>query len=270
MSSTRSSETPRPWYFHPVGIVLNALLTGLISVSGFTVAATEPDNRAVALPVALFMGSVSVMMLLSLGRLRDPWSVVELDARPAWRLRLGGSRRSAAGVALVILVLGAALAYAAVTTFVGRPPVDPGGDIALAVFLGLLAAFLVLVGESMTRVVLRAPALYISTAGLRHTGAGVLVELDWDDVGTIEWAHLGTRWAAIRIGALRDAASHRVRRRATILTLDKVPDEPGIELRLGLVADPPRLLALLREMQIGGQSTRESLISRGPPEASGR
>lgn len=254
---TRSSE--KRWYSSVPAVLLTAAITGTICLGSAWAAATEREGRATLAAVALFTGTVSLMMLASLGHGTGTgtWSVTELDGRPAWRMRLGPSRLSAATVVAVLVATGLGLGIGAYA--VGQRSV--GG----AVVVGAIALAMLLLGLELGRAVARAPALLIGIDRLHHQGAGVLVDLAWDDVASIEWAHVGTRWASVRIGAVVGAPSHRVKRRSSLLPLDRVPDQPGIELRLTLLPDAPAVLRTLRELELGGRATREALIPRGTP-----
>ncbi|MBA3783737.1 MAG: hypothetical protein H0X12_18055 [Nocardioides sp.] len=66
-----------------------------------------------------------------------------------------------------------------------------------------------------------------------------------------------------------DAPSYRQRVSRFLLPTDRVPDPPGVHLRVGLIPDEPRLRRLLQAMHAGGRSTREAMIGRGLPDASG-
>ena len=205
--------------------------------------------------VALFTGAVSLMVLASLGRDAGAWSMTQLDGRPALRLRLGPSPLATWTVVAVLVATGAGATLLALA--VGERSLGGG------VVVGVLALAMLLLALELGRVAARAPALVIGVDRLHHTGAGVLVDLAWDDVSSIEWAHLGTRRACLRIGAVAGAASHRARRRSSLLPLDRVPDEPGIEVRTSLLPDAPALLRQLRELHVGDRTTREALIPRG-------
>lgn len=252
---TRSSETR--WYTSTPVVLFTAAITGVVCAGSAWVAATDSEGRATSVTVALFTGAVSAMMLASLGRDAGAWSAAELDGRPAWRLRLGPSRAATATVVAVLAAAGVGLMLGAVAAAGGSPA---GG-----VVVGALALAVLLLALELGRVAVRAPALLVGVDRLRHEGAGVLVDLAWEDVSTIEWAHVGTRRASLRVGAVSGASSHRVRARSSVLPLDHVPDEPGIEVRTGLLPDAPDLLRRLRELQLGGRATREALLSRGVP-----
>lgn len=252
---TRSSDTP--WYFSVPAVLFTAAITGLISVGATWTAVTSGEDRSTMIVVALFTGTVSLMMLTSLGRDAGTWSLAELDGRPAWRMRLGPSRASAAAVVAVLVATGLGLAGGAYV--VGQR------SAAGAVTVGAIALAMLLLALELGRAVARAPHLLIGIDRLHHHGAGVLVDLAWDDVGTIEWADVGTRWACVRISAVAGASSHRVEARGSLLPLDRVPERPGIELRLTLLPDAPAVLRMLRELELGGRATREALIPRGTP-----
>lgn len=174
--------------------------------------------------LAFFTGSVSLMMLASLGGYTNPWSVAELDGRPAWRLRLGPTRFLTVAVAVVLTATSLGLGLGALSiaeqSMVG------------AVVVGALALGMMLLAVDTSRVATRAPALLIGIDRLHHRGAGIGVELAWDDVSSVEYAHRRTRWASLRISAARDA---------------------------------PAVMRLLRDLHIGGRPTREALIPRGAP-----
>jgi len=244
--------------------MFTAAITGLIAAATAYTAATGSEDRAYLGFVALFMGSVSVMMLTTLRPPGPRWSSVELEGRPAWRLALGPAQPVPA-VALVLTILGLGLAWLAVMIAVG----STGGAVVVAALVGLLAAFLLAVAAQLWLTWARPPSLVVS-AHLRYAGVGVVVDLGWDDVATVEHADRTTRWACVTVSARAGAASYRCRRRWTLLPVDRVPDPPGLEVRYGLLADVPQLVRLLRELHVGGRATRESLISLGLPEVSGR
>lgn len=260
-SLTPSSET-RPWFRSRVVVLFTAAITAVICAASAWRALVETDGRATLAAVALFTGAVSLMMLASLVGDAGTWSTTDLDGQPAWRLRLGPARTATVTVVAVLAASALGLVLAALA--VGE------GSLAGGLVVGALALGVLLLAVELGRVAARAPALVIGVDRLHHEGAGVVVDLGWDDVTTIEWAHVGTRRASLRIGAASDATTHQVRARRSLLPLDHVPREPGIELRTGLLADGPALLRLLRELQVGGRATRESLITRGVPEVSGR
>lgn len=239
------------------GALFTAAITGVICAGATWAATTEPDGRTGMVVLALFTGSVSLMMLTSLGRDAGTWSLAELDGRPAWRMRLGPSRASAAAVVAVLVATGLGLAGGAYV--VGQRSATG------AVIVGAIALAMLLLALELGRAVARAPHLLIGIDRLHHHGAGVLVDLAWDDVGTIEWSDVGTRWACVRISAVAGASSHRVEERGSLLPLDRVPERPGIELRLTLLPDAPAVLRTLRELELGGRATREALIPRGTP-----
>lgn len=252
---TRSSDAP--WYTSTPVVLLTAALTAVICAGATRAAVTGEEGRVGMVVLALFTGSVSLMMLASLGRGTGAWSTTELDGRPAWQLRLGPSGPAAWTVVAVLLATGLGLALGALA--VGERSVGGG------VVVGVLALAVLLLALELGRAAARAPALVIGVDRLHHRGAGLLVDLAWDDVSTIEWAHVGTRRACLRIGAVVGATSHRATRRPSLLPLDHVPDQPGIELRMRLLPDAPAVLRTLRELELGGRATRESLLSRGAP-----
>jgi hypothetical protein len=249
----------KPWYARTPAVLFTAGITALICAASVWAAATERDRRAGMVVLALFTGSVALMMALSLAAVRARWSLEQLDGRPAWRLRLGGNG-SAAVVALVLTATALGLGFGAVAL---------RENVVLALVLGVLALGALLVALQMWQVWLRAPSFWVGADRLVHDGAGVLVELAWDDVGVIDYAHLGTRWSAVLIGAAVGAPSYRHRSRPSLLPLDRVPEQPGIELRNGLLPDAPALLRLLRDLHVGGRPTREAMITRGLPADSG-
>ena len=63
------------------------------------------------------------------------------------------------------------------------------------------------------------------------------------------------------------AGSYRCEPRRFLLPTDRVPEQPGIVVRVGLVPDPSRLVRVLRAMHSGGHAGREAMIGRGLPEA---
>lgn len=240
-------------------MLFTAVVTALICAAAGYAAATESDGRAGMVVLALFTGSVALMMLLSLRAGHARWSLDQLDGRPAWRLRLGGAG-GAAVVASVLTATALGLGFGAVSLRETVP---------LALVLGVLAVGILVVAGQLWQVWLRAPSFWVGVDRLVHDGAGILVELAWDDVGVVDYAHLGTRWSAVRISAATGAPSYRHRSRRSLLPLDRVPPEPGIELRNGLVPDAPQLVRLLRDLHVGGRATREAMIARGLPADSG-
>lgn len=251
--------TQKPWYARTPAVLFTAAVTALVCAAAGWAAATEPDGRAGMVVLALFTGSVALMMLLSLGSDRARWSLEQLDGRPAWRLRLGGSG-AAAAVGSVLTATALGLGFGAVS--LRETP-------AMALVLGVLAVGVLVVAVQLWQVWLRAPSFRVGVDRLVHDGAGVVVELAWDDVGTVDYAHLGSRWSAVRISAAVGAPSYRHGSRRSLLPLDRVPPEPGIELRTGLLPDAPQLVRLLRDLHVGGRATRESMIARGLPADSG-
>ncbi len=243
-------------------VLFTAAISGLICLTSAWLAATEPDGRTGNVAIALFTGSVSLMMSSSLAPEPGAWSTTELDGRPAWRLRLGPGRRATLVVTAVLATTGAVLVLLAVGAASRSVPA--------AVVLALLAVVMLLLAVEMGRVAARSPALLVGVDRLHHQGAGIDVDLTWADVATVEWAHLGTRRASLRIGAVVGATGVRTRARSSLIPLDVVPHEPGIELRTRLLGDGPSLLRLLRELHVGGRATRETLMARGTPEVSGR
>lgn len=240
-------------------VLFTAAITAVICAGAGYAAATEPDGRVEMVVLALFTGSVSLMMLLSLRGSRDPWSPDQVAGRPAWRLRLGGAG-AAPGVTMVLTATALGLGFGA---FSARETVGA------LVVLGVMALGVLVLAVQLGQVWLRAPSFSVSADRLVYDGAGIRVDLAWDDVGTVEFAHLGTRWSAVRISAVVGAPSYRHRSRPSLVPLDREPDPPGIELRNALLPDAPALLRLLRDLQVAGRPTRESMISRGLPDASG-
>lgn len=251
--------TERPWFARAPAVLFTAGITALICAAAGWAAATEPDGRAAMVVLALFTGSVALMMLLSLCAGRARWSLEPLDGRPAWRLRLGGAG-AAPAAASVLTATALGLGFGAVSL---RESVAP------ALLVAVLALGILVLAVQLWQVWLRAPSFWVSADRLVHDGAGILAELAWDDVGTVDYAHLGTRWSAVRISAAVAAPSYRHRSRRSLLPLDRVPQEPGIELRTGLLPDAPKLLRLLRDLHVGGGAGREAMIARGLPADSG-
>lgn len=254
--------------------MLTAAITGLISAAGiYTVVTGGGDDasfgdreRIGAAFIAAFMGAVSLMMLMpnpTSGRAR--WSSAELAGRPAWKLSLGPAQPLPA-VAVVLTVLGAGLLWGAVVAALD----GAGGAVPLAVVLTLVAVFLLVLAVQMWLTWARPPAFLVSADHLRYDGTGVVVDLAWDDVASVEHADRTSRWACVKVIARVGATSYDARRRRTLLPVDRVPDPAGLELRHALLADVPQALRLLRELHVGERATRESLISRGLPEDSGR
>lgn len=254
-SLTRSSEglsTSRT-----AGVLFTAAITGVICAGATWAAATGQESRTGMVVLALFTGSVSLMMLASLRGYRDPWSATELDGRPAWRLRLGPTRFLTTTVAVVLVATTVGLGLGALSI---AEQSAVGGIVVGALALGML-----LLAVEMGRVAARAPALVIGIDRLHHRGAGIEVELAWNDVSSIEYVHRRSRWASLRIGAVHDATTHRARTRPSLLPLDHVPEEPGIEVRLTLLPDAAAVMRLLRDLHLGDRHTREALIPRGAP-----
>ncbi|MCY7395221.1 MAG: hypothetical protein LH468_03545 [Nocardioides sp.] len=264
---TRSSEsaTSRPWYTSRPAVVFTATATGLIAAAAAYTAVTRAEDRTGMGFLVAFMGSVSVMMLLGLGSGAARWSVADLEGRPAWRLRLGPAQPVPV-VALVLTGMGLGLVWAAVTLASDAE----GGSIGVVVLLSAVAVFLLVLAVQLWLTWVRAPSLWISADHLRYDGAGIVVDLAWDDVGTVEHADRTSRWACVKVTAAVGAPSYRHRKRALPLPADRVPDPAGVELRHGLLPDVAGMLGLLRELHVGGRATRESVIARGVPEASGR
>ena len=257
---TRSSEriAGRSVYTSlPVGIFTLAI-TGVIGVGGLWQAATRSEGRVLNLVVGAFMLSVALMVALGLRRSAATWRATELDGRPAWAMPLGEGGQVPA-VALVVSVLGVGLAVGAVAT-------DRTGARLVS---GVLALFMLVLGAEMWRIWLRKPELRISADRIEFHGTGIDSELAWDDVELVLHDHLGTRWAALVITAVPGAPSYRYRLSRFLLPTDRVPDPPGIHLRLGLLPDERQLRRILRDMHVGGRPVREAMISRGLPEASG-
>ena len=254
-SLTRSSEglsTSRT-----AGVLFTAAITGVICAGATWAAATGQEGRTGMVVLALFAGSMSLMMLASLRGYRDPWSATELDGRPAWRLRLGPTRLLTTTVAVVLVATTVGLGLGALSI---AEQSAVGGIVVGALALGML-----LLAVEIGRVAARAPALVIGIDRLHHRGAGIEVELAWNDVSSIEYVHRRSRWASLRIGAVRDATTHRARLRPSLLPLDHVPEEPGIEVRLTLRPDAAAVMRLLRDLHLGDRHTREALIPRGAP-----
>lgn len=239
------------------GVIFTAAITGVISAGAIWAVATEPEAPTGMVVLAFFTGSVSLMMLASLRGHTDPWSVAELDGRPAWRLRLGPTRFLTVAVAVVLTATALGLGLGALS--IAEQSMVGG------VVVGALALGMLLLAVETSRVATRAPALLIGIDRLHHRGAGIDVELAWDDVSVIDWANQRSRWHSLRIGAAKDATTHRARTRFSLLPLDHVPKEPGIEIRTTLLSDAPAVMRLLRDLHIGDRPTREALIPRGTP-----
>lgn len=242
----------RPGAWVAVGII------GLVGAGALAVGVTTPEQRTVGLVVGAFLLVVAVSMAVGAGRRAGPgWTPSTLDGRPAWALALGGSG-SAAAMAAIPGVLGVGLVVVALQA----EPV-------VAVLLGLVALFLLVLAVEGVRLLVRRPELRVSADRLSLRGPGVDAELVWDEVGTVEHRDLGTRWAAVAVSAVQGARSYRCESRRFLLPTDRVPDPPGIVVRVGLVPDPTRLVRILRALHAGGRAEREAMIGRGLPEASG-
>jgi hypothetical protein len=241
----------------PVGI-LTALVTGLIGAAALYLAATSEERRLLNVVLGAFMLSVAAMVVLSQRQSVATWRRTELRGRPAWAMSLG-ERGQVPAVALVLSVLGVGLALAAVLD-------DRTG---VRVAAGLPALLLLVLAAEMWRTWSRRPELRISADLVELHGPGIDSELAWDDVGAVEHAHLGTRWAALVLTAVAGAPSYRWKLSRLLLPMDREPDPPGIHLRFGMVPEEAQLRRLLRDMHVTDRATREAMISRGLPADAG-
>lgn len=220
-----------------------------------------PERRVLGIVVGIFMLACA-WLVVSAGALRtsSTWSAVAVDGQPAWSLQVGGARGGPAVASAVVLSsLSVGLILAGVF----------GGSPGIAVLAVPVALFTLVLAAEMWRAWLRRPYLLISADLVRFHGPGIDSEVSWDDVGTIEFHHLGTRQAVLLVSAAQDAPSYRYEMSRWFLATDRVPDPPGVAVRVGLVQDAPGLMKLLRAMQIGGRTTRQAMLSRGLPEDSG-
>lgn len=232
-----------------IGVVM--LLGGILT----------PERRVLGITIGVFM-LAAAWLVMSAGalRARPSWSGTTLEGRSAWAMQVGGARGGPAVAAAVVLSsMSVGLILAAVF----------GGKLGIAVLAAPVALFTFLLAAEMWRACLRRPYLAISAELIRFHGPGIDSEVSWDDVGTIEYHHQGTRWTAVVVSAARDAPSYRYELSRLFLPTDRVPDPPGVAVRVGLIPDTPGLVKLLRAMHIGGRSTREAMVSRGLPEDSG-
>lgn len=241
----------------PAGI-FTALITGLIGVGALYLAATSEERRLFNLVLGAFMLSVAVMVTLGQRRSVAVWEQAQLEQRPAWSMRIG-ERGQVPAVAMVSTTLGIGFALGAVL----------GGSPGVTVVCTVLALFMLVLAAEFWRMVLRRPELRISADLIQLHGPGIDSELRWDDVGVVAHEHLGTRWGALVITAVRDAPSYRWSLSRFLLPMDREPDPPGIHLRFGLIPDEPRLRRILRDMHAGDRARREAMISRGLPSDSG-
>ena len=257
---TRSSERLAGSSFatsQPVGI-FTVVITGLVGLGGLYVAAVEEERRLSNVVIGAFMLSVCVMVLLGLRRSVATWELAELQGRPAWSMRIG-ERGQLPAVASVLTTLGVGFALGAAL----------GGNPGVAVLCAPLALFLLVVAAELWRAWARRPELRISADLIQLHGPGIDSELAWEDVGVVVHEHLGTRWGALVITAVRGAPSYRWKLSRLLLPTDREPDPAGIHLRFGLVPDEPQLRRILRDMHVGGRAGREAMISRGLPADSG-
>lgn len=241
----------------PVGI-FTALITGLIGAGALYLAATTEERRLLNLVIGAFMLSVAAMMVLAQRRSVATWRRTELRGRPAWAMSLG-ERGQVPAVALVATTLGLGLALAAVLD-------DRTG---VRVVAGLPALLLLVVAAEMWRAWSRRPELRISADLVQLHGPGIDSELAWDDVGVVEHANLGTRWAALVLTATAGAPSYHWRLSRFLLPTDREPDPRGIHLRFGLVPDEARLRRVLRELHLADRARREAMIGGGMPSDAG-
>lgn len=241
----------------PVGW-FSFVMVSLVATGGFYAGFRQAEGRLLNLTIATFMASAAVMAVTSLRSPRNQWRTADLQGRPAWTLRVGHAG-GLPSVALVLTTLGVGLGLGAVS-------VDSVG---LAVVVGLLALFILVLAAELWRAWFRRPELRISADLIQFHGTGIDSELGWDDVELVRHEHLGTRWAALVCVAVPGAPSYRYRLRRFLLPTDRVPDPPGIHLRVGLIPDERHLRRLLQAMHGGGRPVREAMISRGLPEASG-
>ncbi|MFC6286828.1 hypothetical protein ACFP3Q_11500 [Nocardioides sp. GCM10027113] len=216
-----------------------------------------PEQRATGLLLGAFLLSVSCFMVLGAARRAAPgWSLTTLDGRPAWALRIGGT--GAAAMLVVPGLLATVLLVAA-----SRAPR------AAAVVAGAIALFLLVLAAEGLRLVLRRPELRLGVDRIELRGPGIDSTLAWDDVAAVTHHHLGTRWGAVVAEAATDATTYDHELSRWLLPTDRVPDPPGVCVRVGLVPDVPRLTRLMRAMHVADRAGREAMISRGLPEQSG-
>lgn len=259
-SLTRSSERTagRSVYTgRPAGI-FTILITGVIAVAAVVTAVTSDENRVVTVCVGAFMGAVCLMMVLSQRRSRAAWSASTLDGAPAWRMSLGDAGQVPAA-ALVLSTTGVVLVVLAALA-------DHTG---VRVVLAALALFMLVLSAEFWRIWVRRPDLTVSADRLRYRGPGIDVDLDWNDVGVIDFGNLGSGRGALRATAARGAPSYRFELRRLVLPTDRVPEPAGIEIRTGLVPEVVALSKLLRTLHAADRSGREAMITRGLPDASG-
>ncbi len=244
-----------------VGAWAGGACIGFVGVSGLVVGILTPEGRVLNVTVGIFLLAVA-WLIVSAGalRARSSWSATTLETRPAWAMQVGGARGGpAVATAVVLSSMGIGLMLAVVSRR------NPG----VIVLIGPVALLLLVLAAEMWRAWLRRPQLLISADMIRFHGPGIDSEVSWDDVGTIEFLHLGTRWGAVVVLAARDAPSYRYELSRLFLPTDRAPDPPGLAVRVGLIPDAPGLVKLLRAMHIGGRSTREAMVGRGLPEDSG-
>ena len=263
MSSTRSSEgggVPRSEQggvpgveaavrSRPVGWLVAALLVVIAVGCGYR-GATQAEGRVLYLTLAAMMAAVAVMLVRGTGRSAHGWRAGVLAGQPVLILPLTG-RGSLSSVALVCTVFGLGLGLGALMA----------DSVGLVVVLALIALFMLVVAAELWRIRVRRPELRLSADLVQLRGSGIEAELAWDDVATVDYRDLGTRWGAVALSAATDATTYRARLRRLLLPTDRLPDPPGIVVRVGLVPDAPGLLALCRELHAGGRVFRESRIA---------
>ena len=250
--SGRSAYTSRP------AAVFTILITGLVGAGLLYTAVVSAESRVLFSVLGIFMLAVSAMMLLGQRVEKAAWRSADLDGRPGWAMSLGGGAMAAAA-AVVLTTLGVGLALVVVL----------GPNTGAKVLSGVLAAFVLALAVTMWSVVLRRPELRMSADLVELRGPGIDSRLAWDDVEVVSHEHLGTRWGALVLRATPGATSYYYQLRRTLLPTDRVPDPPGIHVRTGMVPDEPALRRLLATLHQAGRDGRESMITRGLPEASG-
>lgn len=235
-------------------VVAVGLFLAIIGVGGLWLAATRSEGRVTNLAVGAFITSVAGVMLAGAQPRRAGWRR-DPDSS-GWVLPLAGSRGPLWSAALVCTTSGA------VAVLVATVADRTGGR----VVAGAVSAFMLGLAVELWRGVARRPRLVLTRDRVRLRGPGVDAEIAWDDVATVEYVAPGTRWAAVSLVAAGDAASYRSATSRLVLAMDRRPDPPGLEVRLGLVPDAPALVRVLRTLHAALPDRRGALLERGLPD----
>lgn len=162
---------------------------------------------------------------------------IAVDGRPALEVRLRDHQLWA------VLVLGVAW-----SVFFGWAIVAVGADGPGWLLLPLFLLFFVLVPDT-ARALTRHSRVLLTETGVDFRGWGIDAALAWDDVVLVDFAAPHRRRPVVRIEGRPDAPSWRVERHRILLSLDKRPDTPRIDVPMEALDAPGAFLTYVNSVR---------------------